>query len=466
MCAGRAGRAASGQRAGDQPAELCPDLAGAAAASCPSSTCAAAFPATIARMVVVPAIIDSEARVETLLARSRGAVPRQPRRRTCTSRCSATSPTPTPSRRAGDEPLLAGGAARRRRAERAARRAIASSCSIARGAGTPARTALDGMGAQARQARRVQPAAARRDRHQLQPSSTAISSVLPSIRYVITLDSDTQLPLEAGAAPGRHAGASAQPAALRRRGCSGSPRATASSSRASQVSVESASRTAFAQVFAGHVGIDPYTTAVSDVYQDLFHEGSYVGKGIYDVDAFEAALAGRVPENTLLSHDLFEGFYARAGAVHRHRAGRRLPVQLPGVRGAAAPLGARRLADRALALAHRARRERRARCRNTLPVDRALEDPRQPAPQPARRRRWSRCSSPAGRSCRDRRCSGRRWRCWCSRFPPTSRSDARWPAAFRGVPLREHFLAERDNLADQRAPGVPLDGRSCCIRAW
>ena len=70
----------------------------------------------------------------------------------------------------------------------------------------------------------------------------------------------------------------------------------------------SANRTAFAQVFSGHVGIDPYTTAVSDVYQDLFHEGSYVGKGIYDVDAFEAALAGRVPENTLLSHDLFEGF--------------------------------------------------------------------------------------------------------------------------------------------------------------
>ena len=71
----------------------------------------------------------------------------------------------------------------------------------------------------------------------------------------------------------------------------------------------------FSRVFSGHVGVDPYTTAVSDLYQDMFHEGSYVGKGIYDVDAFEAALAGRVPENTLLSHDLFEGFYARAGLV-------------------------------------------------------------------------------------------------------------------------------------------------------
>ena len=60
-------------------------------------------------------------------------------------------------------------------------------------------------------------------------------------------------------------------------------------------------------------GIDPYAAAVSDVYQDLFGEGSYTGKGIYDVDAFEAALDGRVPENTLLSHDLFEGIFARAG---------------------------------------------------------------------------------------------------------------------------------------------------------
>ena len=81
------------------------------------------------------------------------------------------------------------------------------------------------------------------------------------------------------------------------------------------VSVVSANRTMFSRVFSGHVGVDPYTTAVSDLYQDMFHEGSYVGKGIYDVDAFESALAGRVPENTLLSHDLFEGFYARAGLV-------------------------------------------------------------------------------------------------------------------------------------------------------
>ena len=71
----------------------------------------------------------------------------------------------------------------------------------------------------------------------------------------------------------------------------------------------------FQQVFSGLCGIDPYASAVSDVYQDLFGEGSYTGKGIYDVDAFEAALAGRVPENALFSHDLFEGIFARAGLV-------------------------------------------------------------------------------------------------------------------------------------------------------
>ena len=71
----------------------------------------------------------------------------------------------------------------------------------------------------------------------------------------------------------------------------------------------------FQRLSSGPAGIDPYAAAVSDVYQDLFGEGSYTGKGIYDVDAFEAALAGRVPENALLSHDLFEGVFARAGLV-------------------------------------------------------------------------------------------------------------------------------------------------------
>jgi len=68
----------------------------------------------------------------------------------------------------------------------------------------------------------------------------------------------------------------------------------------------------YQRIFSGPSGIDPYAFAVSDVYQDLFREGSYIGKGIYDLDAFESSLAGRIPENSVLSHDLFEGLHARA----------------------------------------------------------------------------------------------------------------------------------------------------------
>src|SRR5665811_123790 len=71
----------------------------------------------------------------------------------------------------------------------------------------------------------------------------------------------------------------------------------------------------FQRIYSGSAGIDPYASAVSDVYQDLFREGSFTGKGIYDLDAFDAAMADRVPENALLSHDLFEGVFARAGLV-------------------------------------------------------------------------------------------------------------------------------------------------------
>jgi cyclic beta-1,2-glucan synthetase len=74
-------------------------------------------------------------------------------------------------------------------------------------------------------------------------------------------------------------------------------------------------RSIYQRVFSTPRGLDPYVFAVSDVYQDLFGEGSFTGKGIYDVDAFEKALAARIPENTLLSHDLFEGIFARSGFV-------------------------------------------------------------------------------------------------------------------------------------------------------
>jgi cellobiose phosphorylase len=81
------------------------------------------------------------------------------------------------------------------------------------------------------------------------------------------------------------------------------------------ITPESAEKSLFAKIYSGHTGIDPYTTAVSNVYQDLFREGSYTGKGLYVVDAFETSLEGRIPENKILSHDLIEGAYARAALV-------------------------------------------------------------------------------------------------------------------------------------------------------
>lgn len=137
--------------------------------------------------------------------------------------------------------------------------------------------------------------------------------LLPQIRYVITLDADTQLPRDAGR---RLVGALAHP--LNRAVLDPAAGRVVAGYGVLQprvgVSLRSAHRSRFARIFAGNIGLDPYTTAVSDVYQDLFAEGSYVGKGIYDVDAFAAA-TNHFPEDTLLSHDLIEGLYARAGLV-------------------------------------------------------------------------------------------------------------------------------------------------------
>ncbi len=79
------------------------------------------------------------------------------------------------------------------------------------------------------------------------------------------------------------------------------------------ISLASARRSWYASLWASEAGIDPYTRTVSDVYQDLFHAGSFIGKGIYDLAAFEAAVGGRFPEEAILSHDLLEGSYAGCG---------------------------------------------------------------------------------------------------------------------------------------------------------
>lgn len=139
-------------------------------------------------------------------------------------------------------------------------------------------------------------------------------SLLPSVKYVITIDSDTQLPW--GGAR-KLVGAMAHPLnrpefdSKRNVVCKGygilQPRVA--------INLVSSRRSLYARLFSGDAGIDPYTRAVSDVYQDFFSEGSFIGKGIYDVDAFEQTLAGRFPENRILSHDLLESTYVRSGLI-------------------------------------------------------------------------------------------------------------------------------------------------------
>ena len=150
-------------------------------------------------------------------------------------------------------------------------------------------------------------------------SFIAVADVPPSVpagvRYVITLDADTRLPRDTAR---RLVGKMAHPLnaprldVADRRVVEGyailQPRVTPSLPMAHEGSL-------FQRLYSSTSGIDPYSAAVSDVYQDLCGEGSYVGKGIYDVDAFEDSLADRVPDGTLLSHDLFEGTFARAGLV-------------------------------------------------------------------------------------------------------------------------------------------------------
>ena len=139
-------------------------------------------------------------------------------------------------------------------------------------------------------------------------------AVLPGIRYCITLDTDTRLPR--GVAReligiithplnrphfDPHVGRVVDGYGILQ------PRIS--------VTFASAAGSLFARLYAGHTGVDPYTTAVSDTYQDLFGEGIFTGKGLYDVDVFTAALEDSVPENALLSHDLFEGLHARVALV-------------------------------------------------------------------------------------------------------------------------------------------------------
>lgn len=140
------------------------------------------------------------------------------------------------------------------------------------------------------------------------------TAILKNVKYVITLDTDTQLPRDAA---WQFIGTMAHP--LNR------ARYDEKEKRVSQgygilqprvsVSLPNINLSLYSAMYGTNSGIDPYTRTVSDVYQDIFGEGSFIGKGIYDIDAFEAALNGYLPENKILSHDLIEGCYARSGLI-------------------------------------------------------------------------------------------------------------------------------------------------------
>jgi len=143
---------------------------------------------------------------------------------------------------------------------------------------------------------------------------TGDEAILSGIKYVITVDEDTKMPydsarllVETMAHPLNHPRFDEHKqyvaegySILHPRLSSGMP---------------DAENSRFIQLFGGEPGIDPYTREVSDVYQDIFGEGSFTGKGIYDVDAFSQSLGERFPDNLILSHDLLEGSYARAALV-------------------------------------------------------------------------------------------------------------------------------------------------------
>ena len=148
----------------------------------------------------------------------------------------------------------------------------------------------------------------------LNDEMSAQRKALEHVRFVITLDTDTILPRGAAS---RLIGTLAHP--LNRAVFDEKTGRVVSGYTVLQPRMEihpkSANHSWFTRFFVGDAGLDLYTLAVSDAYQDLFREGSFVGKGIYDVDSFERSVDNRIPENTVLSHDLLEGLMGRAGLV-------------------------------------------------------------------------------------------------------------------------------------------------------
>ena len=270
-------------------------------------------------------------------------------------------------------------------------------------------------------------AALRDDRRRRRPACAAS-------RYVITLDADTDLPRDAARELVGDDGAPAQPAALRR-----AARARHSGYGILQprvaASLAGANRSRFARLFGGEPGIDPYTRTVSDAYQDAFGEGSFVGKGIYDVEAFERALDGRFPDNRILSHDLLEGSYARSGLVTDVQLYDDYPARYSG------DVGRRRRwirGDWQLAgwlLPPRAGRRSGQRRAQSAALARAVEAVRQPAAQPRR---------PGGDRC-----------CSCSAFTVLEPAAA-WVDRWRSRRWQSRWSSERVHGLLAKSPDLDL----------
>ncbi|MBY0550605.1 MAG: hypothetical protein K2W95_25220 [Candidatus Obscuribacterales bacterium] len=140
------------------------------------------------------------------------------------------------------------------------------------------------------------------------------AAALSAVKYVITLDTDTELPRDSARV---FVGAMEHP--LNRPFFDEKQKRVVRGYGILQprvgVSLPGASLSHYAAMHGTDAGIDPYTRAVSDVYQDVFRQGSFIGKGIYNIEAFEKALQDRMPENRILSHDLLEGCYVRSGLL-------------------------------------------------------------------------------------------------------------------------------------------------------
>ncbi len=294
-------------------------------------------------------------------------------------------------------------------------------------------------------------------------------SILPSVRYVLTLDADSRLPR--GAAQ-TLIGILSHP--LNR------PVFDPSVGRVTEgygilqprvsVTLASAAGSLFARVYAGHTGVDPYTTAVSDTYQDLFGEGIFTGKGLYDVDAFRAAVDGRVPENALLSHDLFEGLHARTGARLRRGGGGRLSRRTSSRTRAASTAGCAatgRSSPGFFPWSRRRRASRRTACRSSASGRSSTTCGGASWRPPS-----SLSSRPPGRSCPGTRSRGPWPDSRSCRFPLVTslfhlleaaarvRAGPRPPARpSRGA---EHGL--RAGVPDARLPPVPRLGDGACHR--